>query len=157
MAQEAPEIPRETIPRPPAADPRTARMRQTMAELVAIERALVAAYRWAASRSEQPFERDKLREFRRAHEAQLAELERFAGAVEATTVTHDLAVDELLRPLNAILEHEDAAARAYEEALQHPVDLPVLRDVMRGALERCRQRWAWLTLHAEPPESQRAG
>jgi hypothetical protein len=156
MTQEVREITPEAPP-VMTADPRTARMRQTVAELVAIERALVAAYRWAAGRSEVIFERDKLRDFGRAHEAQLAELERFAGAVQAATVTHDLAVDELLRPLNAILEHEDAAARAYEEALQHPIDLPLLRDAMHEALERSRQRWAWLTLHAEPPESQRVG
>lgn len=148
----------QDLPLRDLADPRTARMRQTLGELVAIERSLVAAYRWAAGRSETASERDKLRDFGRAHEAQLAELERFAGAIQARVVTHDLGgVDELLRPLNAILEHEDAAARAYEEALQHPVDLPVLRDVMRDALERSRQRWAWLTLHAEAPESQRTG
>jgi hypothetical protein len=140
-----------------ATDPRTARMRQTVGELVAIERSLVAAYRWAASRSDVRSEQEKLRDFGRAHEAQLAELERFAGAVQAATVVQDLgSVDELMRPLNAILEHEDAAARAYEEALQHPVDLPVLREVMRNALEHSHQRWAWLALHAESPESQYA-
>lgn len=142
---------------PIAADPRLERMRRMVGELVAIERALVAAYRWAAGRSDVAFERDKLRAFGHAHETDLAELERFAGALQASTVVHEISVDELMRPLNAILEHEDAAARAYEEALQGPVDLPPLRDLMRAALERCRQRWAWLTLHAAPPESQQTG
>src|SRR5690606_12938666 len=68
MTQEAREFTQESaISRASTADPRTARMRQTIAELVAIERALVASYRWAAGRTEVVAERDKLRDFGRAH------------------------------------------------------------------------------------------